>query len=67
MDGKLLIMGRGELIIVEVIVEEFCELVRSKVLYGGEYWIMLVFSGGCIYCCNSLGDLVCMDYCSSDD
>ncbi|MDP6928200.1 MAG: PQQ-like beta-propeller repeat protein [Planctomycetota bacterium] len=66
-DGKLLIMGRGELIIAEATAEEFRELARSKVLHGGEYWTTPVLSGGRIYCRNSLGDLVCMDHRSSDD
>lgn len=65
--GRLVIIGaKGELIIAEANPDQYVELSRHKVLDGGAYWSTPVLSHGLVYARNSLGDMICRDYRSSD-
>jgi outer membrane protein assembly factor BamB len=58
-DAKLLILDRGELIIVRASPDSFTALARTQVL-GGKCWTVPVLSDGAIYCRNAAGLLVCV-------
>ena len=60
---KLLIMSsRGDYVVAEATPEEFRELRRETIMWGGVYWTTPVLCGGLAYCRNSMGDLVCIDH-----
>jgi outer membrane protein assembly factor BamB len=60
-DGKLIALGdQGDLVVAEASPQQYRELSRAKVLKE-TCWTMPVLSGGCIYCRNDVGDLVCVD------
>ena len=62
-DNKLvLISSRGDIIIAKATEDRFKELSRTNVLQGGVCWTPPVVVAGFIYCRNSKGDLVCLDY-----
>lgn len=59
-DGKLIILDKGELIIVAAAPSGYRELARTQVL-GGKCWTAPVLANGRIYGRNAKGDLVCVD------
>lgn len=58
-DCKLIILDRGELIVVRASPDRFSVLARTQVM-GGKCWTVPVLSGGAIYCRNAAGLLVCV-------
>jgi outer membrane protein assembly factor BamB len=55
--GKLIVLDRGELIVVEAAPDRFKPLARGQVL-GGKCWTVPVLAGGGIYGRNAAGHLV---------
>jgi outer membrane protein assembly factor BamB len=55
--GKLIVLDRGELIVVEAAPDRFKPLARAQVL-GGKCWTVPVLAGGGIYGRNAAGHLV---------
>ncbi len=65
--GRLLLVdGKGEIIVAEANPEAYVELSRHDVLDDGTYWSTPVLSNGRVYCRNSMGSMVCMDYSGAD-
>jgi outer membrane protein assembly factor BamB len=56
-DGKLIILDRGELIVVRALPDRFSPLARAQVL-GGKCWTVPVLADGGIYCRNAAGLLI---------
>jgi outer membrane protein assembly factor BamB len=56
-DGKLLLLDRGELIVVRADPERFTPLARAQVL-GGKCWTVPVLAGKGIYGRNAAGQLI---------
>jgi outer membrane protein assembly factor BamB len=56
-DGKLIVLDRGELIIVKAVSDTFTPLARAQVL-GGKCWTVPVLAGDGIYCRNATGRLI---------
>jgi outer membrane protein assembly factor BamB len=59
-DGKLLILDKGELIVVKAQADGYMQLARAQLL-GGKCWTAPVLAHGLVYCRNAEGDLVCVD------
>jgi outer membrane protein assembly factor BamB len=59
-DGKLIVLDKGELIIVKADPAGFTPLARAQVL-GGKCWTAPVLANGLVFCRNARGDLVCLD------
>ena len=58
----LIINGKGAIVVAKATPEAYVELSRNNVLKGGTYWSTPVLSDGLVYCRNSLGSMVCLDY-----
>lgn len=59
-DGKLLVLDKGELIIVKAAPGGYEQLARAQVT-NGKCWTAPVLANGLVYCRNAEGDLVCVD------
>jgi outer membrane protein assembly factor BamB len=56
-DGKLIILDKGELIVVRAAPDRFTTLARAQVM-GGKCWTVPVLAGEGIYCRNAAGRLI---------
>jgi outer membrane protein assembly factor BamB len=56
-DGKLILLDKGELIVVRAVHDRFTMLARAQVM-GGKCWTVPVLAGGGIYCRNAIGRLI---------
>jgi outer membrane protein assembly factor BamB len=59
-DGKLIVLDKGELIVVKADPAGFKPLARAQVI-GGKCWTSPVLANGLVFCRNARGDLVCID------
>ncbi len=59
-DGHLLLLDKGELVLVKAAHEGYEPLARAQVL-SGKCWTSPVLAGGLVFCRNAAGDLVCVD------
>jgi len=59
-DGKLLLLDKGELIVVKAAPSGYEQLARAQVL-NGKCWTAPVLANGLVYARNANGDLVCVD------
>lgn len=59
-NGKLIVLDKGELILVDAASDEFTPTARAQVI-GGKCWTAPVLANGLVYCRNARGDLVCVD------